>query len=341
MLSRFLAILLASSALCFATVTTTVTVKPSGGDYTSLSAALSHFGVQSNNLVASDYVLIINIDGDWSGGPDTTGISRTFTTDSTHTMTIQALSAARSNGKWDTTKYILSTGTVNSLVLATSYLTISGIQIEMSGNATLRPIQDTAASGVLTVSHCLIQLNVSGTADNTAGIFFSGATTLQKNIYNNVIFYTGSSSGTSKYGIFHSAAGATMISYNNLIYGGTIGYFSGSGTFIAKNSASQTVTDGWSGTFTTSTNNCSDVASDAPAPGRVTGTITFVNAGAGDFHLGSADTVAKGAALDLSADSTLAFSDDISFLTRTAPWDIGPEKYVSSRIYQDGFFFPE
>ncbi len=81
--------------------------------------------------------------------------------------------------------------------------------------------------------------------------------------------------------------------------------------------------------MTASTNNCSDIASDAPTPGAVTGSVLFVNAGAGDFHLQAGDTVALGAGLDLSVDPVFPFTLDIDGQTRPGTWDLGADEYVS------------
>lgn len=73
------------------------TVKPSGGDYTTLSAALT---AQSQNLVSGDKYLTIQIDGDWTGVTDTSVISLgNYTMDATHYVEIYTVvGPARHNG---------------------------------------------------------------------------------------------------------------------------------------------------------------------------------------------------------------------------------------------------
>ena len=47
-----------------------------------------------------------------------------------------------------------------------------------------------------------------------------------------------------------------------------------------------------------------------------------------DFHLSPTDTIARGAGINLSADSNLAFSNDIDGLWRGSIWDIGADQAV-------------
>lgn len=59
------------------------------------------------------------------------------------------------------------------------------------------------------------------------------------------------------------------------------------------------------------------------------GSVTFENAGAGDFHLGSGDTVAKDKGTDLSSDANLPIWNDIDGDARGATWDVGADEYIS------------
>lgn len=59
------------------------------------------------------------------------------------------------------------------------------------------------------------------------------------------------------------------------------------------------------------------------------GSVTFENAGAGDFHLGSGDTVAKDKGTDLSSDANLPIWNDIDGDARGATWDVGADEYIA------------
>lgn len=67
----------------------------------------------------------------------------------------------------------------------------------------------------------------------------------------------------------------------------------------------------------------------AGAGNRINQTFTFVDSANDNFHLASTDAGAINYGTDLSADGTFAFDDDIDGQTRTAPWDIGADEYVT------------
>src|SRR5574343_565781 len=83
------------------------TVKPSGGDFTSLDAAIDHLVASHANLVGSDNYATIEIDGTWSSA-DTAAVALAgITTDATRYLHIYTTAAARHDGKWDTGAYML------------------------------------------------------------------------------------------------------------------------------------------------------------------------------------------------------------------------------------------
>ena len=111
--------------------------------------------------------------------------------------------------------------------------------------------------------------------------------------------------------------GGNAYFYNcNCIDNVTDGFLHSGGVLIAKNClATGNDTGGGDdfdpGTYTGSTNNASG---DLTAPGaspRISQTFTFVNAGAGDYHLSPSDAGAHTFGSDLSADGVFAFDDDI------------------------------
>lgn len=70
-------------------------------------------------------------------------------------------------------------------------------------------------------------------------------------------------------------------------------------------------------------------ADDAGGSGnRINQTFTFEDAASDDYHLASTDAGATGYGTDLSSDPDYPFSDDVDGDTRSAPWDIGFDQYV-------------
>lgn len=76
-------------------------------------------------------------------------------------------------------------------------------------------------------------------------------------------------------------------------------------------------------------NNISNVAADASGiHSKNSTTVAFVNAASKDFHFSPADTAAKEAGVDLSADPNLPFAVDIDGQARPGgnAWDIGADE---------------
>jgi hypothetical protein len=123
----------------------------------------------------------------------------------------------------------------------------------------------------------------------------------------------------------------TSTAYNLTVYDCSYGFRANTSgvTLSLYNCLAQSCTDGFyvtAGATFTGSNNCSDIASDAPGTSPQTGTVSFVDAANGDFHLTSGDTVAKDNGTDLSG----TFTTDIDGQTRTGTWDIGADEYVAS-----------
>ena len=114
--------------------------------------------------------------------------------------------------------------------------------------------------------------------------------------------------------------------YNCVAHGCGVGFAGGPGA-IAKNCGAASCTDGFSGAFDAgSTNNASNVASDAPGTNPRNGvTPSFVGAPA-NLHLASGDTAWKDRGVNLSTDPLFPFSTDGDGATRTGTWDIGADE---------------
>ena len=109
-----------------------VTVKPTGGTYTTLQAAITGEVTANANLVTMGGILTISIEGDWSGTTDTTAVNITgFTTDSTHYVNIITDSRNKFAGAYTTDKYklVVSSG-YTACTNTQNYTRITGIQIK-------------------------------------------------------------------------------------------------------------------------------------------------------------------------------------------------------------------
>lgn len=149
-------------------------------------------------------------------------------------------------------------------------------------------------------------------------------------IYNNIVYNFNRDGGTNKSYTGINAVWSQLV-YNNTTFQCDTGMVGGSGSLpVAKNNISygNYNVDYWS--FNpASTNNLS---SDATAPAYNTyyrnKTLSFVNttSGSEDLHLASTDTDA----IDMGADLSGTFTDDIDGKTRSGTWDIGADEYFAS-----------
>jgi hypothetical protein len=297
------------------------TIMPSGGNYTSLSAWEA---AQQRDLPANNKIAVGEIDGTWASADTTTVTVDGWTTDATRYIEVRAVGTARHAGKWDATKYRI-TATVPFSVVE-NYVRVSGLQLETSDAATGDIITSMSAE---TCEVILDGLLMKGAGASTSIRGFrtnsTGGTQVHK-ISNSVVFNL---SGTGTIGFWHRI-GVCYV-YNCTVSGPEIGFNVSSGrTIFAKNCLAQGCADGFggSGSWTDATNNCSDIASDAPGSNPRTGTVSFIDSANGDFRLAPSDTVARGSGVNLSADATYPFDTDIGGDRRPSMlWDIGADAF--------------
>jgi hypothetical protein len=308
----------------------TVTVKPSGGDYTSLAAAEAG---EQGDLVALDRQLVIEC----YAMQDTTPVAIDgWTTDATRYITITVPPAERHDGKWNANKYRLSSTADEGFTLKlASYTVIEFLQVTMPDHAN-RTSYANAISGVA-VTGCIIRNNVikkgnSRTISDCGGITFNSSCTGYNHIINNII-YDFIGTGCSGLALNWDTNRASGLVANNTLVDCTYGSRSESG--FHHNNIAQGCTDGYD-CWQTGDYNISNVAGDTDAnispsyrQGLAT-TVSFVDAANDDFHLASGDTYAKDHGSDLSGDSRYAFNYDIDGQTRSGSWDIGADEYVAS-----------
>ncbi len=249
-----------------------------------------------------------------------------WTTGASNYILIVVDQADRHDGKWNTSKYRIVRN-VNwqdwPISTTTGYLRIDGLQIEYSdGGYNSRACIDFNANIAAQdhrVSNCILK---GGSLTYKGYGIYSRAWNATPKAWNNII-YDMTAAAIRFNG---NVASATAYAYSNTAHNCARGFYRSRDTkFVSKNNLAQDCTDGFDGTFdSASTNNCSDIASDAPGSNPSTGDVVFEDEGGNNFHLGSSDTVAIDQGYDTSGESApLDFTTDIDGDTRSGTWDIG------------------
>jgi hypothetical protein len=300
----------------------TNTVAPTGGDYTSVSAWED--ALDGDLTLGNGTNYVCNIIGDWSATSDYTAVVLSgWTTALGTNIIIQTSGSARHSGKWTPSAHKIGIGNGDSFAVNEEFVICSGIQASNKATSTYKyafKVTSISAGGSRIVFESCIARCGFPNQEGVSG-FFSGDTDAW------VAFINCTASECS--GLYASGFwfnNATNFAYNCTSYTNAIGFNKNGVTVSMINCLAQQCTDGFFGTIATSTNNCSNIASDAPAPGRVTADVTFTDALNGDFHTSDSDVIDAG--LDLSADVNYPFSTDIDGETRTGSWSIGADEYV-------------
>lgn len=316
-----------------AVVQVTKTVKPTGGDYSTLEGCLND---NEDDLVSLGACLFAEIDGDWMSSPDTTIVNaHNYTTDENCYVNIYTKAGdARHNGVLDgkETAYSLESGVYsgNAFSSTVDFIYIDGLQIKGANDTydVLNISATTSYSQVgATISNCLLFKN--GTSGNC--IIVTGGQGAF--IYNNICMQAGT---------------GIILSYfwDTYIYSNTVVLANGSGIEVSNNPYSLTpliynnLCNGngqdYDGTWDGSS--ASNISEDTSSPNSAyrEKVATFVDNENFDFHLSPSDTVAIDEGVDLSGD----FTTDIDGVARPGTWDIGADEYVSTvTLDQEGFLF--
>jgi hypothetical protein len=319
------------------------TVKPSGGDYTSLEACMD---ANEQNLVDNDKYFDVEIDGEWSSADTTAVMIHNYTTDATRYINIYTTATARHRGYLDTERYRIVTGGATTATLntnATNFLYINGIVTK--NTSTYNAIDNcglyggsTTTAGVQIYRNSIFIGGCVGArvgADNRYAKFYnciaiSHSTSDANGGRNAAWLITGASS---------SASTSELLNCVGVAYGnGTASVFNnntaGAYNYVVKNSYGAQGGSGTGDVFhaktVVTTSASSDGSKDTSTVAYATDSgayFTNITNASENFHIGaSSELINEGT--DLSA----TFTDDIDGQTRPTganSWDIGADEYFS------------
>lgn len=296
------------------------TIKPSGGDYTSLSAAEAG---EQRDLVAADEIAVFEC----YSMQDTTAVTILgWTTDATRYIEIKTPGAERHDGKWNTAKYYLeadASGT-GTLTISEDNVRVEGLQIRHTAgspsgsDSALRPVS-TGGTTDIRVNKCILR----------AGRFTVRIESGSNHYWWNNMIYGGSVGG-----LVVTSSIALDIYSCTIIGGDTYGLVRSSGTVTAKNcyAYASGTGDAYSGTITKTTCASDDTTGSAGLQNIAYDTSNFTNVtgGSEDLHLPSGSNLVD-VGTDTSGDSApMDFTDDIDGDSRGATWDVGADEYVAA-----------
>jgi len=317
------------------TLTATSTIAGSG--QSSVRGKSNFQSGEQLQVDGSNYIIISNtgdsaiatakIDGAWTSA-DTTAVTISgWTTTSTNYIRIYTATAARHNGKWDTSKYriVTSNGNTFTIQVVEDYVRITGLQISNatveSGGKGIEATPDTQTSYVLFDSLIVkgypsrIQTSTWGN-----GILVSGGTAEIRNC----VVYGFDLGIKARWG----STNPVITIYNCTLVKNNYGLYVESGSVTTKNTyaGGNTTSDFYGATHTTS------ASSDATSRPGVTPNIPYstanftnVTAETEDLHL-----VAGSVLIDIGTDLSASFTTDIDGQTRSGTWDIGADEFVNT-----------
>lgn len=287
----------------------TVSVRPSGGDYTSLAGAIAGELVANADLTSAglDGILTISIEGSWSSADSYSATVSTsgFTVDSTHYLRIVADSSNHAGTSWSTSKYRLENSYAGTaLDLVPNYTIIDGVQVRSTHAGSGTAVLMTGAYCKVLSSY--IRSSFRG-ATHTGGngvIVNSIIIGAARGIYHRngailSVYYSNGICTGSGYGIQAWIGGRVLTCKNSYFHGGTGSiYDEGSATITITNCATS------DGLYSTT-----DVNYD-------TNNFINVTAGSEDFDLSTSSGL-MGIGTDLSNDSIYPVTTDIEGTTRS------------------------
>ena len=304
----------------------TVTVKPAGGNYTTLAGAIAGELVANADLTAMAGILNIEIGGTWSSSDTTAVTVNGFTTSAAYYVNIYTDAANRSGAsEFSTAKYNLAPAIASGISIQDNYVRINGIQIKIAAGASGITFANIDFTSLAYIDNCRIYKSIDPGAGATYGIFI-GDTSCFVKVWNCIIYGFAGTNNTSS-AIY--CGGFDVAIFNSTLYGNYNGIKQANNTALAKNCAVFNNTDDFSGTITIDycasddndeTHNIAESSADA------NWTADFAASATGNLTLLATSNLV-GAALDDPGSGL--FLDDIEGNTRT-DWDVGAYEYSAS-----------
>ena len=298
------------------------TIKSSGGDFTSLSAAVDHLEASHSNLVTADVYALLEIQDSFE---DTSAVTvHNITTDATRYVEIYTLAAARHAGEWDEAKYHLHTTNATCVYIGINHAHFVGIQFlaeHTTGGYGQSYCIHTSADyfGGFIADRCITRGITASSADGWIGFNLNSpyqSSSPHARVQNCVLYCdtngwsrTGINIASSYVGDIHIYNSTFKTCETGVNQQGDTNY-----SIRVKNCGFISCTNDFGGTIT-------EVQTNSE-------TTPTLKAGT-SFHLDSTDMTWKDQGTDLSADSGIINSLDVDGETRSGTWDIGADEYVS------------
>lgn len=317
----------------------TYTVDTDGvsGDYSSLSLAIT--GIKSlwnsGDLVTSNVAIVIECASS-TAAFDTTPVNVSgFITSVDCSITIKA--KINPKGQWNDSRYTIDYGSSGSLLSSTlNYFYIIGIQLRINhtdGSGNIYGIRLEGNNSYSDGCLCNIVANTNPNYDRLYAFYCGKNGTLNNTGFRNCIAFGSSSNISNVIGFYLSTwDSCALYAYNCLSYNMDNGFgWSDYSGFKLTNCVA--LDNSWED-FPSFTNvqmlNCASSDTSATGTNCLTGlvaTTEFLDVTTFKFSPASGSQLI-GSGSDLSA----VFADDIAQNTRTAPWDIGPFKYLVTTL---------
>lgn len=298
----------------------TVTVKSSGGDYSSLSSAEAG---EQGDLVSLDRQTDIECYAMSEATTATVSIDG-WTTDATRYIRIYAASGQGHSGVWDSSKYNIVRSTDFGAVIGVNenYVRLEGLQLAISStSANAGAVVSLAQLGTIDnrVDRCIIKN--AGTGTGSRGVVIGSSV----NSVRNTVIYTASAAAIYIQNVFTAP---TVAIDNCTLIGGTYGVERAAGTVTLQNVYAHGGTDAYTGTMTRTTcahSSATVFTGSTASVAHSTANFVSVTSGSQDYHL-----ITGSALIDAGTDLSGTFTTDIDGATRSGTWDIGADEFVGA-----------
>lgn len=287
--------------------------------------------------------LVINIVGDWTGGPNTASTNFSgITTSASNYIAVRTIGESRHAGVWDDTKYRLSVASTNSLRINVNHIRIDGLQISKSSSSSNTQAcifnEIVAAGNVTWISNCIIR-QAGNASFSEPGIYTTDLDT-NLSIWNCIIYGSSTSTQTASAAVYLGGGNATIYSCTGI--GGHYGFRNaGAGTMECKNCYAKGNNSAFTGSPILTTCASTDSSGSVGLRNIDHDDWTFVNttSGSQDYRF-AASSFLLNVGTDTSGDSApFNFTTDIAGNTRSAPWDIGAYDSTDSQVLPSFIYY--